>query len=39
MAAAGLLLVVFLEERPLQQQADEPSSERISNRRSTHVHA
>jgi EmrB/QacA subfamily drug resistance transporter len=51
MAAIGFLLVVFLEERPLQQQADidrthqngrptdAPSAEGISHRRSTHVHA
>jgi EmrB/QacA subfamily drug resistance transporter len=51
MAAIGFLLVAFLEERPLQQQADidrthqngrptdAPSAQSISNRRSTHVHA
>ena len=51
MAAIGFLLVAFLEERPLQQQADidrthqngrptdAPSAEGISHRRSTHVHA
>ncbi|HTD76768.1 MAG TPA: MDR family MFS transporter [Chloroflexota bacterium] len=51
MAAIGFLLVAFLEERPLQQQADidrthqngrpteAPSAQSISHRRSTHVHA